>query len=392
MVNYIDWNGWKVFPDNVPLNRPGAYRFKLLLKPEESAGNYIGISGIRSGVAGRCKRHPSRAKKFENAVHKYGKENFLLTPLYYLTEEEADALTRLSLQVLEADNIITFNAVSNGYNLKASDGGVGPYGPEFSAIMKSAIAICLQDPIFRAKLVDGCKRGAAKTHSIKDKNGKSVVGVMSGKAAQSKLSLEERFNLQSSGGLAANAIKDPDGKSTHARRNGKIGAAVLHAAKDLDGKSIVGRRGGKRGAAALHSKVDDQGRSLAGLRWTETWHATKDERGKSANAVVAGRKGMAVMLAVKDADGVSTFARQGGRTAMAEKDADGKSVLGRRMRAKAAASLHKNRDELGRSLAPLKCVHTRDRHADGRFVATCPFCNPEGYQAAHAAVKPRGLS
>jgi len=119
----IDWNGFKVNPSNVPLERAGGYRFTNLISLKA-------YNGISINVAHRCAGHPSGAKKFENAVAKYGKESFICEPVFYLIDTDISKDDRQLLLELETDHIALTNSVSNGYNIKAADGGVGPYGPE----------------------------------------------------------------------------------------------------------------------------------------------------------------------------------------------------------------------------------------------------------------------
>jgi hypothetical protein len=119
------WNGFKVRSNNVPMQRPGVYRFTNLVNGK----CYVGIS---EDVAGRCKYHgPNSTPKFGNAIRKYGREFFLCEPLFYWTDGKHD---RIFLMQLETELIIVHDSIRNGYNVKAADGGIGPYGPEFSEL------------------------------------------------------------------------------------------------------------------------------------------------------------------------------------------------------------------------------------------------------------------
>ncbi len=134
-MEYIEWRGFKVNPENVPMARPGVYEFRCLVNGKP----YIGISGVKTGVAGRCRRSRERGHggpKFTNALRKYGTDTFVLTPLFYAIGE----VDQKWLSKLEADLIVDNDSVKNGYNLQEASGAVGPYGEEFSAILREVLS------------------------------------------------------------------------------------------------------------------------------------------------------------------------------------------------------------------------------------------------------------
>lgn len=118
------FNGFQVNPDNLPLKRPGLYQFTCLVNGKP----YVGIS---QNVAKRNHGPDCSPRKFRNAIRKYGKANFLFEPLAYSVDAQTDWLP-----FAEAELITTLDAINNGYNIQAASGGVGPYGPEFSTLMK----------------------------------------------------------------------------------------------------------------------------------------------------------------------------------------------------------------------------------------------------------------
>ena len=77
-------------------------------------------------------------------------------------------------------------------------------------------------------------------------------------------------------GLNATAVKDPDGKSTEARRKSKL----LHSVKDVDGKSVVAKRAGAAAAESRKNLIDEWGRSLVSL---SSWMAKKQKVIKVTN-------------------------------------------------------------------------------------------------------------
>ncbi len=132
-MEYIDWRGFKVHPDNVPMARPGIYEFRCLINGKP----YIGITGVKTGIAGRCwsSFRGHGGPKFTRAIRKYGTGSFVLTPLFYAIDE----VDRTWLLNLEANLIAENDSVKNGYNVQEAS-HVGPCGEEFSAIMREVLA------------------------------------------------------------------------------------------------------------------------------------------------------------------------------------------------------------------------------------------------------------
>ncbi len=261
------WRGFKIRPDNFPLHLPGAYRYLHL----ESGKSYVGIT---QNIAKRKHDENSGARKFANAIRKYGRSSFVYEPLFYLTDGKID---RNWLCCLESKLINTFDSVNNGYNIKVADGGVGPYGPEFNALIKSYWdRLSLKDRISRLPKVEDCRKGGLATNKEKDSDGKSIWAKRTGKsrgrnggfarakslsaeelrdigrkgglsggrkgglAARARLTVEEAFILSSKGGLKAHSIKDENGKSVLAQRIGKISSLN----RDPKEHSASSRKGG----------------------------------------------------------------------------------------------------------------------------------------------------
>lgn len=124
------WNGFKVVGDNIPLPRPGVYRFTCL------ANNkcYVGVS---KNVAERCSKHGDKSPvKFKNAIRKYGKESFICEPVFYLyTALDLEYLFRVEAKIIEE-----FSAIKDGYNIRASSEPNTSHGEAFVATIKAGIA------------------------------------------------------------------------------------------------------------------------------------------------------------------------------------------------------------------------------------------------------------
>jgi|GEM_PF-6272938 group I intron endonuclease len=124
----IEWRGIYVRADNQPLSRPGLYVFINLVNGKR----YVGIS---QNVRRRLREHTignGCVPILSKAFRKYGNESFVAIPLLY-SIDGTDHLPEL-----EAEFIREFSSVSNGYNVQAASGAVGPYGEAFGAILKAA--------------------------------------------------------------------------------------------------------------------------------------------------------------------------------------------------------------------------------------------------------------
>lgn len=151
MTDNVEWREWRILPGITPLSRPGGYLIRNIVNGKP----YIGISGVKTGIAGRIDGHKrgDSGRKFRNAVRKYGPGAFLVTPLFYVVGE----VDKEWLQEVEADLIRDYDSVANGYNTVAAAGGVGPYGPEFGKIIsatRKGISPCAaaRENIRKAKL------------------------------------------------------------------------------------------------------------------------------------------------------------------------------------------------------------------------------------------------
>ena len=115
--------GFQIDPTNPPLPRAGIYRVVCLINGKP----YIGLS---QNIARRIEEHSkaNEGTKFNQAVLKHKTENFFVEPLFYVLSEELD---RVWLAQIETNAILDQDAIQNGYNIKAADCGVGPYGPAF---------------------------------------------------------------------------------------------------------------------------------------------------------------------------------------------------------------------------------------------------------------------
>ncbi len=178
MTDTILWRGFQVLPYNVPENRPGAYRFECL----ENGKCYNGISAsIKRRIGNSGDNYYQHAgPKINNAIKKYGKSAFLLTPTFYLIEElneyanlyldNIENIRKATIRFLseiEADHIFLTDSVKNGYNIIAAYGGVGPYGPEFGATIRAAL---IADPSITKRQASSLKA----THAADPKIGQQI--------------------------------------------------------------------------------------------------------------------------------------------------------------------------------------------------------------------------
>src|SRR6185437_1343364 len=122
---------FKTDPDNHPRPMPGAYLVRNLINGK----CYVGISQNVSRRRAEHTRGDGTAPLLTKAIRKYGVENFEFVPLFY------SMTGTLFLPELEATLIAAYDAlVPNGYNVQASSGAVGPYGPAFGEILRLAFA------------------------------------------------------------------------------------------------------------------------------------------------------------------------------------------------------------------------------------------------------------
>ena len=138
-MSIVEWYGFCVRSDNLPLHRPGAYRFTNLVNGKP----YIGISKdvFHRGVlhansaipkAGRIEKGVTY---FVRALRKYGTSCFLFEPLAYGIKWFDDWHHEGGwLRQLEADLIIDYDAIAKGYNILANWHG-GQVGEKFRKIM-----------------------------------------------------------------------------------------------------------------------------------------------------------------------------------------------------------------------------------------------------------------
>jgi hypothetical protein len=119
----VRWKRFLADAQNLPADKPGAYAIWNAI----TGGIYIGIS---ENVYRRLRAHSGGASptRLRRAFAKYGKSSFVVIPLFYLTNHDADFLVQL-----ESGLIIEYQAITRGYNIKVTHGSVGPFGAMFSA-------------------------------------------------------------------------------------------------------------------------------------------------------------------------------------------------------------------------------------------------------------------
>jgi len=134
------WHNFRTVSGNTPLSRAGAYGIYCILNGKW----YIGVTG--TSVASRLDQHrwlaKSAGKKFKNALIKYGFDNFIVVPLLYCISDDTTELPYIELALIAAYNA----SGKSGYNVNLSAGNVGPFGPEFGAIISAARKAHFSDP------------------------------------------------------------------------------------------------------------------------------------------------------------------------------------------------------------------------------------------------------
>jgi len=134
------WNNFRTVIGNTPVSRAGAYGIYCILNGKW----YIGITGI--SVAKRLHQHRWSANgagpKFRNALVKYGFDNFIVVPLFYCISDDTTELPYIELALISTYS----SSGKTGFNTNLSAGIVGPYGPEFGAIMSAVRKEHFSDP------------------------------------------------------------------------------------------------------------------------------------------------------------------------------------------------------------------------------------------------------
>jgi hypothetical protein len=154
---------FRALPYNEPLPRAGAY----LVRHDVTGRCYVGVS---HNVAKRLIGHANGQgpRKFKNAVRKYGPDAFTCIPLYYSLTTDTSHLPQIETVLIAEYRCLG----TRGFNVKAADGGVGPYGPEFGALiaahhsvpenlakMTTAARERAKCPVICAKLSESAKAG-----------------------------------------------------------------------------------------------------------------------------------------------------------------------------------------------------------------------------------------
>jgi group I intron endonuclease len=189
------FNGFQINLDNYPLPLPGIYRYTNLI----SGKTYIGMS---KNIEQREHDEKSSAPVFRKAIIKYGRDNFLLEPLFYWTE---GTVNRKWLYQLEAQLIADNNSVKHGYNIKEADGGSGPYGPEFSKILRNYWENLTEEELkeIGRKVSIGLLANTTKEQRIE-------ISRIAGKAAVAARTYEEWVEMSKKGGAIGHMFVDPE--------------------------------------------------------------------------------------------------------------------------------------------------------------------------------------
>lgn len=153
----INWRGFKVIHWNFPLQRPGLYGLFCI----SSKLWYIGAS---KNVYTRICTHPEGCKKLQKALIKYGKNNFIVFPLYYSISNEGATLFSHELS-----SIFNFDSIKNGYNVKDYGGNfdnskvISNYMKEYHKLPETKLL--LQKTLEKRWAVDGARKKQSQSIS-----------------------------------------------------------------------------------------------------------------------------------------------------------------------------------------------------------------------------------
>lgn len=150
----INWFGFKVDENNIPLELPGCY----LIIHISSRKKYVGKS---INIFTRLKAHSmgcGGAIKLDNAIKKHGIQSFLVIPLWYLyTNTQNSELNSLLIEV-ESVFISLYDSIKNGYNI-IERGPTGGFGEEYKKLRKQLY----QDKQIRSNISKAAKEAWART-------------------------------------------------------------------------------------------------------------------------------------------------------------------------------------------------------------------------------------
>lgn len=179
-------------PDNAPLERAGIY----CIRHVATGKRYIGMS---QNVAARLREHAGSLKgcrKLREAINEFGLEAFVAEPLVYAIADHRNVLP-----VIEADLIVAFDAIENGFNTARQGFGIGPYGPAHSRACREAHA----RPEVRAKYLL-----SQQDEELRKRRGEAIKIGLSDPAVRAKMALKAQRQATVEGRAAKRAeASDP---------------------------------------------------------------------------------------------------------------------------------------------------------------------------------------
>lgn len=135
----VSWRLFRADDRNLPAYRPGIYRIAHIA----TGRSYIGIS---RSVAKRLENHAIRNSpaKIRVALAKYGREGFLVEPLYYLiVTDDLSVLAQLERQLIR-----DYDALESGFNISE---GSPPFGGAYGAEFREICRVAQNQPETKAK-------------------------------------------------------------------------------------------------------------------------------------------------------------------------------------------------------------------------------------------------
>jgi hypothetical protein len=110
------WNhGWLIDDNNEPSALAGAYLITNLIESK----SYVGASlNIRRRLLDHLSGVNKKDTKLYRAVRDYGTNNFVVRPIFYVVD---NSLSLAEFSNIEAQLILTYDTITNGYNLAIGD-------------------------------------------------------------------------------------------------------------------------------------------------------------------------------------------------------------------------------------------------------------------------------
>lgn len=255
------------------LPKPGAYMITHIATDRK----YIGISkNVKNRVYGHFSGQAP--KRLGRAIKKYGKDAFSAQAICYSINLDTAHLVDVEAGLIKKHGTVG----PGGFNIKAADGGIGPYGPEFGAIIRDHHAV----PENRARMLAaraavGCSDEARAIYAATAKANWADPEIRKRMVANIRASANsegERARRRSPEALARLAMAGEKARAAGSLE--KLQAAHAASLKDPMFRAEIGRR-----AAECWRDENYRAKRKAGA--LKAW--CKPERRVAVSAAISGR-------------------------------------------------------------------------------------------------------